>query len=283
MRVLVIGGNGMLGRDVVAAFRHGHNVVWADRECGDLTIDISDRQATTSGLRQTTPDLVINCAAFTDVDGAERSPDEAYRINAWGTWNLAAACELQGLPLMHVSTDFVFDGEKGAPYTEFDRPHPINQYGSSKLAGEHALQWTTRRFWLVRTQWLFGAGGKCFPRTMLNLAAQQDTIDVVNDQYGAPAYSVDVAATMKTIVESCPFGVYHVNNAGECSWYEFAQAIVKRAGYEPEMIKPISAAKFDSPTRRPRRSTLRRLSLEMQGKDKARPWQEALDDYIAAI
>ncbi|HEY3411612.1 MAG TPA: dTDP-4-dehydrorhamnose reductase [Armatimonadota bacterium] len=283
MRVLVIGGNGMLGRDVVAAFRHGHNVLWADRACGDLTIDITDRHATTAALRQTTPELVINCAAFTDVDRAEREPDEAYRINAWGTWNLASACELHALPLMHVSTDFVFDGEKGAPYMEFDRPHPINEYGSSKLAGEHALQWSMRRFWLVRTQWLFGAGGKCFPGTMLKLAARQDTIDVIDDQFGSPAYSVDVAAFMKTIVEECPFGVYHVNNSGECSWHDFARAIVERGGYDADMIRPISAERFDSPTKRPRRSTLRRLSLEMQGKDNARSWQDALADYFASL
>ena len=142
---------------------------------------------------------------------------------------------------MHVSTDFVFDGEKGSPYTEFDRPRPINEYGSSKLAGEHALQWTTRRFWLVRTQWLFGVGGKCFPRTMLNLAARQDRIDVVDDQFGAPAYSVDVASVMKTIVEECPHGIYHANNAGECSWFDFARAIVERGGYSPDTVQPIPA------------------------------------------
>ena len=258
-------------------------MLWADRECGDLSIDITDRHVTTAAIRQAAPELVINCAAYTDVDGAEREPDQAYRINAWGTWNLAAACEAQALPLMHVSTDFVFDGEKNSPYTEFDRPHPINEYGSSKLAGEHALQWTMRRFWLVRTQWLFGVGGKCFPRTMLNLAAQRDTINVISDQLGSPAYSVDVAAAMKTIAEDCPFGVYHVNNAGECSWSEFAKAIVERGGHNPDMIQPIPSAQYDSPTRRPRRSTLRRLSLEMQGKDNARPWQDALDEYMRAM
>lgn len=270
----------MLGRDTVAAFRHAHETFSADRLVGDYTVDITQRASVDALLAAAKPDVAVNCAAYTNVDGAEREPDEAYRVNAWGVWNLGAACAAADVDLLHVSTDFVFNGEASVPYTEFDRPNPINVYGASKWAGEQALQWSGARYWIVRTQWLYGIHGKNFAYTMMRLAKERTEIPVVEDQRGAPAYAVDVAEIIRTVVEGCPPGVYHANNAGECSWYEFARAIVERAGHNPDMIRPIPASQYPTPTRRPAYSTLRRYSLELQGLDTVRPWPAALDDFM---
>lgn len=282
MRVLIVGAAGMLGRDATAVFGAAHEVIAADRAEGYPPIDITDPESVRAALRSAAPDAVLNCAAFTDVEGATRDPDAAHRVNAWGTWLLARGCAERGVPLCHLSTDFVFDGTKDTPYTEFDAPNPINAYGASKYAGEQALPWARGPQWLVRTQWLYGAHGRCFPETMLRLARERDAIEVVDDQVGCPTWTVDLARMLLAIMEGCPPGVYHVNNAGPCSWYEFARAVLEEAGEDPGKIRPIPSSAYPSPTRRPAHAPLRRYSLELQGKDTARPWRDALRDYLAS-
>lgn len=272
----------MLGRDVVAAFRRGaepYTVLSGDRTEADHTMDITDEAATGAALDAALPDVVINCAAWTDVDGAEAHTDEAFRANAWGAWNVAYACAARGLPLCHVSTDYVFNGEKGAPYNEFDAPDPIGAYGRSKWAGEQAVQ-RVGPCWIVRSQWLFGPGGRNFVNTVLRRLEEHDTLNVVDDQRGAPSYTADVAGMIRTIVDECPPGVYHANNAGEATWYQFARAILELSGHDPERARPITTAEYPTPARRPRDSRLDRMALRLQGKDAARHWRAALEDYM---
>jgi dTDP-4-dehydrorhamnose reductase len=278
--VLLIGASGMLGRAMAAELRkRGRGFDAPPR----AELDLSDPAKLERGMRvRPLPSLIINCAAWTDVDGAEAHPEEAYRLNAQGAWNVSEACRGWSIPLCHISTDFVFDGTKGAPYDEFDVPNPLSVYGRSKWAGEQAVRWTGASVWIVRTQWLYGLHGRNFAYTMLRLASERDCINVVDDQVGAPTYTADLAAVLYTIVTECPCGVYHANNAGEATWYDFARAVLEKAGRDPGIVRPIPTEEYPTPAARPKDSRLDRLSLRMQGKDTARPWQEALDDFINA-
>lgn len=270
----------MLGSDLVQHLSEKHDVASADHRDSDIPVDITKPASIRDVLKSTLPKIVINTAAWTDVDGANQHPDEAYNVNAWGAWNVAKACEEAGIPLCHLSTDFVFDGVKGRPYTEFDPPHPLNVYGASKWAGEQAIHWVTRRCWIVRTQWLYGKGGHNFVHTVARLAREHETLDIVEDQFGAPTWTRDLSSLIDTILHACPFGVYHANNAGETSWADFARAVLEEMGEDPDRVVGITSEQYQSPTNRPARSTLRRLSLEMQGLDNARPWRDALTDFM---
>lgn len=294
MKVLVTGAGGMLGRDVVAALiERGHFAIPSGRGAlssnvaGMTALDVTDTAQTREVLAAVRPDAVIHCAAWTDVDGAERDAAGeigAYRGNALGAWNVAAAAAEVGAWMIYVSTDFVFDGAKGTPYTEFDRINPLNVYGASKEAGERLVrQILPARHIIARTSWLFGAHGKCFPKTILRLAETRPEIPVVADQIGSPAYTPDLAQKLIELAENPLPGTYHITNAGQCSWYEFAQEILRAANLSTPVI-PITAAdyaaRFHSPTRRPAYSVLRRLALELRGMDDMRSWQEALGDWV---
>jgi len=270
----------MLGRDIVAAFPHAEAALSAARSGGNLTADITDTDSVRAALDAARPDVVVNSAAWVDVDAAEANPDAAWRVNAWGAWNVAALCAARDIPVCHVSTDYVFDGTRGTPYTEFDRTHPVNVYGASKLAGEEAIARSGAPAWVVRTQWLYGAHGNNFVKAILRAAAEGKPIRAVDDQFGTPTYTLDVAEMLRDIVENAPFGIYHVNNAGGCSRYEFTRAILENAGLDPELATPIPSAEMARPAPRPVNTVMRRLCLEMQGRDTARPWRAALDDYM---
>lgn len=283
MRILVLGANGMLGRDVVAALAHGHSVIASEYGTGDCPADLLDPASVESALGAARPDVVVNCAAYTDVERAESEPAAAFALNAEAVGHLARSCRGRGIALCHVSTDFVFDGTKGEPYDETDEPNPLNVYGASKLAGERALRETATRFWLVRTQWLFAPHGRNFALTMRRLAREGREIRVVADQWGAPSYASDVASAIGTIIGKAPFGVYHVNNDGECSWYEFARAVLETGGFDASRLVPVTADEYPSDVRRPRRSTLRRSALKRLGLDDARHWQAAVEDFTRAV
>lgn len=283
MRILVLGANGMLGRDVVAALAHGHKVLASDLGAGEFPADLTDPASVESALRAARPDAVVNCAAYTDVERAESEPDLAFAINGDAVGRLAALCRERNVALCHVSTDFVFDGTKGEPYDEDDGPNPLNVYGASKLAGERALREATTDFWLIRTQWLFAPHGRNFALTMRRLAREGREVRVVADQWGVPSYAADVAAAIRTVIERAPFGVYHVNNDGECSWFDFARAVLETGGLDPSALVPVSTGEYPSAVRRPRRSTLRRAALQRLGLDNARPWGEAVEDFSKAL
>lgn len=289
MRVLVTGANGMLGSDLCRLLEQaGHTVVRTDvgvREGLRVPpwepLDITNTQEVLPFVGARKPDAVIHGAAYTDVDGCERNPDLAYRVNAFGTWNLAAACGNADIPLVYISTDFVFDGTKTEPYTEFDRTNPLSHYGGSKLAGEQLVRQLCRRHVIARTAWLYGVNGKSFPNTILTLAQTRTELPVVTDQVGSPTHTIDLAQTLIGLLDTPLYGTYHVVNAGSCSWFELAKKTLEIAGVTSMVIKPIPASQYPTPTRRPAYSVLRRYALELQGRDTLRPWEQALAEFVA--
>jgi dTDP-4-dehydrorhamnose reductase len=288
MRVLVTGANGMLGIDLCGLLEAaGHTVIRTDvgvREGMTVPpwepLDITDTRAVTQSILNHQPDAVIHAAAHTNVDGCERDPDLAYRINALGTWNVAAVCGAHNVTLAYVSTDFVFDGTKRTPYTEFDTPNPISHYGASKLAGEKLVAQLCRRHFIVRTAWLYGVHGRNVPNIVLAQAKTQTEMRMVTDQVGSPTHTLDLAATIISLLDSPLYGTYHVVNAGQCSWYELAQKTLELAGITTLRLIPIPADQYPTPTKRPAYSVLRRFALELQGKDNLPPWQQALARFI---
>ncbi len=295
MRVLVTGAAGMLGGDVCDVLaERGHHVLATTRTGGVkadgsayLPLEITDTSACAACIERERPDAIIHCAAWTNVDGAERDPEGAYRGNALGAWNIAVAASKVGATMVYVSTDFVFDGEKGEPYTEFDRVNPLGAYGASKEAGEQLVRQTLpNRHIIARTSWLFGVNGKNFVKTIQALAGKLPEVPVVSNQIGSPTFTADLAKKLVELIEAPLLpGTYHISNAGHCSWFEFAQTIVEKSGLITPVV-PITGAeyaeKFNSPTRRPAFSPMRRLALEMRGMDDLPPWQDALDRYLKA-
>lgn len=266
----------MLGQDLMEHLAGRHEVLGLVR----VEADITDAERVVDAITTKSPDVVIHAAAFTAVDDCERRPEVAFRVNAEGTRNLALACRLRGLPMLYVSTDYVFDGEKAAPYEEEDAPNPINIYGRSKLQGERYVQDLLQRFWIVRTSWLFGLNGKNFVRTILSKAKTGEPLRVVDDQIGSPTYTVDLAEIIGKIVESGAPGIYHATNQGYCSWYGFAKEALRQAGMDHVPISPASSVELDRPARRPKNSRLANARLGKEGLPLLPPWRDALNTYI---
>lgn len=280
----------MLGTDARRVFaEQGHEVaatdVLADEAKGIRALDITNTPAVRALMQEVRPELVFHGAAYTNVDGCERDPDLAYKVNALGSWTVASAAEEVGAALVAISTDFVFDGAKGSAYTEFDAPNPLSHYGASKLAGETLARQSCRKTYVVRTSWLYGVHGKNFPFTMLALAKAKPALSVVADQYGTPTYTLDLIGAVLAIIQTGLHGVYHVSNAGECTWHGFAQAVLDKMGVTNVPVQAVSSAQDaiarGTPTRRPPYSVMRHYALELQGLDTLRPWPEALDAFLA--
>ena len=298
MRILITGACGMLGRDLVEVLSEGQKLYLLDVErfspslssqFSTLTLDITDSAKTYTEVTRINPDIVIHSAAYTDVDGCETNRDLAFRVNALGTRNIALACQRFDTELLYISTDFVFDGEKGEPYLEFDRPNPQSIYGKSKYWGELYIESFLNRFYIVRSSWLFGKNGKNFVSTILNLAKQKKEIEVVNDQIGSPTYTKDLARTIAQIIgterkdsttRASLYGIWHITNSGQCSWYEFAREILQDSGVR---VKPITSEKLNRPARRPKFSILENSIWKLQGWKSLRHWKEALKDYLKEI
>jgi len=280
VRVLVTGACGMLGRLVVEALGAAHHVIPTDVIEGCEILDVADTNSVFDTVNRTRPDLVIHCGAMTDVDGCERDPDAAFKINAVGTWNLACACASVDCAIAYISTDYVFNGEKGSPYTEFDPVDPISAYGASKLGGEMAVRELCRKYYVVRTSWVFAPHGKNFAGSILAAAQTRDELKVVADQVGSPTYAKDLAGFVVSLVGSPLYGVYHYTNSGECSWYEFAKCIIETAGKTNVKVVPIKSDEWPTPTKRPKYSVLRHYRMELLGRDNARPWQDAVAEFV---
>ncbi len=287
MKVLVTGACGMLGRLVCRALEGKHEIVPTDVLDGCELLDISDTENAFELVGRHRPDLVIHCAAMTDVDGCEREPDMAFKINGVGTWNLACACASVDAAIAYVSTDYVFDGEKGEAYTEFDSANPLSAYGASKLAGERAVMELCPKHYIVRTSWLFAPHGKNFAISILRAAENKiaageadKPLRVVADQFGSPTYAKDLAGFLAMLAGSPLYGIYHYTNSGSCSWHEFATQILKEAGMTVEVV-PIRSEEWPTPTRRPMYSVLRHYRMELLGRDVARPWQEAVAEFVS--
>jgi dTDP-4-dehydrorhamnose reductase len=253
MRILITGAGGMLGLDVRrAAESAGHG----QRGLTRAQLDITDAAATAEAIADGRPDAVINCAAWTDVDGAESQAEEAMSVNGAGAGNVAAAAAAAGAWLVHVSTDYVFNGSKPGPYLESDPVDPMSAYGRSKLAGERAVAAAAPgAHTIVRTAWLFGAGGRCFPTTILRAAAQRPELTVVSDQIGCPTFTGHLAPALVELATRRVPGILHVAGGGQCSWYEFAAAVVAAAGVDCA-VRPISTDEYPLPARRPANSVL---------------------------
>ncbi|HUU54939.1 MAG TPA: dTDP-4-dehydrorhamnose reductase [Armatimonadota bacterium] len=277
MRVMVTGAKGMLGGDLCEVLDPAHEVIRADLDDFDITEAKEARRA----LAAARPQMVIHCAAWTDVDGCERNPERAFQQNARGTWNVAAAATGVGASLVYMSTDFVFDGAKGEPYTEFDPPNPINVYGASKLAGEEAVRRLVPQHYILRTAWLFGRRGRHFVSAILKAAAEREEIDVVADQFGSPTYARDLARAIADLVVTGRLfpGTCHLVNSGVCSWAELAGEALRAAGSQAR-VHPIPAAEWPSPAHRPAYSALRSRWLEIQGLPAMRDWREAVRSYV---
>lgn len=270
--ILVVGANGMLGRDLTALL--------GDRARGvDIDdIDITDLQSTERVLRTLHPSVVVNCAAYTDVDGCEANAEKAMQVNGEGVAHLAMATREIGARLVQISTDYVFDGAKGSPYLEDDPPHPLSVYGESKLAGEMNAAFNPGHL-IVRTQWLYGLHGRNFVETMLRLAEEKDELSVVDDQIGSPTWTVDLARAVVALIERGCSGVYHAANAEFCSWNGFARAIFEEAGLKVA-VRPMTTEELNRPARRPLYSTLDCGRLERDAGFRPQPWREALREYL---
>ena len=274
MKLLVTGAAGMLGRDVMlAAGNAGHDVVGFGR----AELDVTDAAGLEKKLDLERPDVVINCAAWTDVDGAEESEQAAFAVNGTGAGNVAAAAARAGASVVYVSSDYVFDGAKAAPYGESDQPAPLSAYGRTKLAGEEATAAANRHHFIVRSSWLFGIGGRNFVETMLRLAASQNEVLVVHDQVGSPTYTWHLAYGIVRLIEGIEFGVHHMAAAGQCSWYEFAREIFEQAKVECKVLS-ITTEEFGRPAPRPPFSA---LTSQREHAIRLPSWQDGLAGYLA--
>jgi len=276
MRLVITGAAGMLGQDLVAAARGaGHDALAMPR----AQLDISDRGAVEAALSAAHADVVFNCAAWTDVDGAESSPEQALAVNGAGAGTVARAAAAAGAWTIHVSSDYVFDGAKRAPYMESDPVGPLSSYGRSKLAGEREVAAAApERHTVVRSSWLFGAGGPCFPATILRLAGERDELKVVDDQIGCPTFTGHLAQALVELGTrgSLPVGILHVAGGGICSWYEFAREIVDGSGVSCE-VQTCTTAEMPRPATRPAYSVLRSERDAPVLPD----WRRGLAEYMA--
>ena len=289
MKVLITGISGMLGVDLYQTLREKYEVVGFDIKDFPSTSflpppvqrgDITRIDEVKRAFHELTPDLVVHTAAYTDVDGCEKNPDKAYKVNALGTRNVCLACQDLNIPVIYISTDFVFDGKKDSPYLEFDQPHPISIYGRSKLAGEEYIKTLLNKYFIVRTSWLYGYYGRNFVETILQLASQKKELKVVNDQVGSPTYTRDLSEKIKELLPTELYGVYHITNSGSCSWYEFAREILKLADIKGAQLKSITSEELSRPAPRPRFSVLENYCLKLTLRNSMRDWKEALRDYM---
>lgn len=276
-RYLVTGAGGMLGQDLQTAL-HGREVTALTRS----DLDVTDRDAVLAAV--TGHDVVINAAAYTNVDGAETHEDEALAINGRGVENLAIAARESGATLLTVSTDYVFDGAGDRPYPEDAPRNPLNAYGRTKAAGEElAIAAHPDGAYIVRTAWLYGSGGPNFAATMLSLAASNPTVSVIDDQLGQPTWTHDLAVRLVELADSdAPAGIYHGTNAGETSWFGFARAIFEVAGLDPERVLPTDSASFVRPAPRPAYSVLGHQGWSRAGLPPLRDWRVALEAAAAS-
>jgi dTDP-4-dehydrorhamnose reductase len=264
----------MLGHDVVRAAAGSRHELTAPPS---TELDVTDAQAMEDAVSESRAQMVINCAGYTNVDGAEEEPDEALRVNAAGARVVAAAAARRGAGVLYVSTDYVFDGSKRAPYLESDEPRPLSSYGRSKLAGERETAAATPRHFVVRSSWLFGAHGRNFVDTMLSAGRERGEVTVVRDQVGSPTYTGHLAGGLLQLAGSDAYGLHHLAAGGECSWYDFAREIFRQAGVECHVM-PCTTEDFGRPAARPGFSV---LESARPGATSLPHWRTGLRNFLA--
>ena len=292
MKILITGAKGQLGNELVSILNggraeigemprifNGAKVIAADIE----DFDITDINSVRDFINTHKPDIIINCAAMTNVDGCETMRDTAFSVNAAGVRNLAVCAEHINAKLVHVSTDYVFSGDADRPYCEWDIINPQSVYGASKALGEKYALCFCKRTFIVRTSWLYGYVGKNFVKTVRRVLKEKGKITVVNDQLGNPTNANDLAFHLLKIAATGDYGIYHCTGEGICSWYEFAQKIAEYSGYGESAVKPCTSEQYKSPTKRPAYSALCNMALECGIGNEMRDWQSALKEYISKV
>ena len=291
MKILITGAAGQLGTELCRQLESCKSALgplperlsFASTSAVDIAdADLTDRKQAATLLRRTAPEVVINCAAYTNVDGAETDIDAAFAANALAPRNLAMACEEVGAKLIHVSTDYVFSGEGTKPFTEADIPAPQSVYGATKLLGEEYVRSFCSKWFIVRTSWLYGRKGGNFVKTMLKLADEKDELTVVDDQRGNPTNAEDLAHHLLKLAPTKEYGLYHCTGQGTCSWYDFACEIMRLAG-KTTTVKPVSSEQYQRPAKRPANSALSHSMMRATVGDEMRPWQQALQAYIEEL
>jgi dTDP-4-dehydrorhamnose reductase len=286
VRVLTTGCEGQLGRELRRALQDEMLQGTDLRTDSGLVMDITSYESTVSTIAEFEPEVVIHAAAYTNVDGCERDPETAYQVNGLGTQNVALACQRIGCAMVYVSTDYVFDGDKGEPYYEFDRTNPVSAYGRSKLAGEQYVQTLTNKFYIVRTAWLYSAHGSNFIKWALKSAREQPEIMGVTDQVGSPTHAADLADGIAQMIRRERYGIYHLTNEGSCSRYELLLRILDFAGLKAR-VAPVTTpellAKFSLPAKRPANAALRNFCASRSMGITLRPWDDALKELVCSL
>lgn len=285
MKILITGANGMLGCDLQEVLEDYELIA-----TGSQDLDITNYDRVISKFDEFKPDLVINSAAYTAVDDCETHFEDAYNVNAIGPKNLAIACNDYDIPLVHISTDYVFNGEKNTPLVEDDEIGPKSAYGKTKLAGEEFIYENTEKYYILRTAWLYGYYGNNFVKTMLSLAEDHDEVSVVYDQVGSPTFTHDLALSIRELLEyyennkkdRSKYGIYHLTNSAECSWYEFTKEFYKLANLNTK-VKPVTTEEFPRPAPRPKYSVLSNEKWIKAGFKPMRDYKEAVKDYLEMI
>lgn len=279
MRILVTGVKGQLGYDVVKECeKHGIETVGVDVQ----EMDITDAEAVQRVITESNVDAVIHCAAYTAVDAAEDNEAICRKVNVDGTENIARTCKELGIKMMYISTDYVFNGEGERAWEPDDVREPLNIYGQTKCDGEKAVEKWLDAFFIVRIAWVFGVNGNNFIKTMLRLGKERGAVSVVNDQFGSPTYTKDLAVLLVAMIQTEKYGFYHATNEGICSWYEFAVEIFKAAGMDVP-VTPVSSSAFAAKAKRPSNSRMNKDKLEANGFSRLPAWQDALARYLKEI
>ncbi|WP_369695527.1 dTDP-4-dehydrorhamnose reductase [Alkalibaculum bacchi] len=279
LKFLVTGINGQLGYDIVRRLKGlNFDVIATGRD----EFDFTDKVQTSTFILKEKPDVIIHCAAYTAVDKAEDEKDLCYSVNVDGTKNIVEAAKTVNATLVYVSTDYVFDGEGNKPYYENKETKPINYYGYTKELGEQIVKNSINNYFIVRTSWVYGTNGNNFVKTMLKLAETKDEISVVNDQIGAPTYTIDLAEFIINLVQTDKYGIYHGVNEGFCSWYDFAKAIFEKSKIDIK-VNPITTSAYPTKAKRPKNSRLSKDNTDTAALDRLPDWKDALSRFLAEI
>lgn len=279
MKVLVTGADGQLGYDVVKKLKELNiEHIGVDKEDFDLT----NEKETKNFIINYQPDVIVHCAAYTDVDEAEVERELCYQINVLGTKYVAESAKELNAKMLYISTDYVFDGQGEEPFEVTDQPNPINYYGETKYQGEQEVQKLLNKYFIIRTSWVFGEHGDNFIKTMLKLGKEKDEISVVADQYGSPTYTGDLVELIIKMIRTDNYGIYHATNEGFCSWYEFAKIIFQAANMDVN-TKPVSSDKFKTNAKRPNNSRLSKKELDNNKFDKLTEVESVIDDYVKRL
>lgn len=288
MKILITGSNGQLGNELKKIIETGQaeiaGISLEVKNSKVIALDINDLDITNflvvkEKLEDIKPDVVINCAAATNVDGCESNKDLAFKVNSLGAKNLAIVCEKIGAKIVQVSTDYVFSGKGDTPLTEFDLVSPYSVYGKTKLLGENYVKDFSSKYFIVRTAWLYGYVGHNFVYTMQRLGREKDSLKVVNDQRGNPTHANDLAYHILKLIETEEYGIYHCTGKGECTWYDFAKKIMELSNIECS-VNPCSSEEYKTPAKRPEYSSLDNMMLRCTVGDEMRDWEVALESFI---